>query len=106
MGVGYGLVQPILYDKTSYFAPNAEKSTEYFAFLLTCNYIGISMVPFIVEMFQAIFKQSHNASFAFILNGIILSVVTAVCFWKRKSFVVQAGVIPTAQTETSDSPSK
>lgn len=94
MGVGYGLVQPILYDKTSYFAPNAEKSTEYFAFLLTCNYIGISIVPFVVEFFEAIFHQSHNASFAFILNGIILAIVTAICFYKYRSFVVQAGVIP------------
>ncbi|MCH5318758.1 MAG: MFS transporter [Paramuribaculum sp.] len=100
MGVGYGLVQPILYDKTSYFAPNAAKSTEYFAFLLTCNYIGISIVPFVVEAFQAIFHQQHNASFAFILNGIILSVVTIVCFWKNRSFVLQAGVIP-GQTPTT-----
>lgn len=99
MGIGYGLVQPILYDKTSYFAPNAEKSTEYFAFLLTCNYIGISIVPFVVEFFGAITKQSHNPSFAFILNGIILAIVTVICILKNKSFVVQAGVIPSQSVQ-------
>lgn len=94
MGIGYGLVQPILYDKTSYFAPTDEKSTEYFAFLLTCNYVGISSVPFIVEFFGSFIKDSKDPSFPFILNGIILAVVTVVCFVKHRSFVVQAGVIP------------
>lgn len=94
MGIGYGLVQPILYDKTSYFAPNDEKSTEYFAFLLTCNYVGISSVPFIVEFFGTLLKDSTDPSFPFILNGIILALVTVVCFVKHRSFVVQAGVIP------------
>ena len=94
MGIGYGLVQPILYDKTSYFAPSDEKSTEYFSFLLTCNYVGISSVPFIVEFFGSFIKESTNPSFPFILNGIILALVTIVCFIKHRSFVVQAGVIP------------
>lgn len=94
MGVGYGLVQPILYDKTSYFAPNDEKSTEYFSFLLTCNYVGIASVPFIVEFFGTLLKDSADPSFPFLLNGIILAIVTIVCFVKHRSFVVQAGVIP------------
>lgn len=102
MGIGYGLVQPILYDKTSYFAPNDEKSTEYFSFLLTCNYVGISSVPFIVEFFGTVFKGSSDPSFAFILNGVILSIATVVCLLLHRSFVVQAGVIPRAQTGTAD----
>lgn len=97
MGIGYGLVQPILYDKTSYFAPTDEKSTEYFAFLLACNYVGISSVPFIVEFFGSIFKASSDPSFPFILNGAILAVVTIVCIFKHRSFVVQAGVVPESE---------
>lgn len=94
MGIGYGLVQPILYDKTSYFAPNDSKANEYFAFLLTCNYIGISSVPFIVEFFGSFIKGSNDPSFSYILNGIIVALLTIVCCIKHKSFVVQAGVIP------------
>lgn len=96
MGIGYGLVQPILYDKTSYFAPSDAKSNEYFAFLLTCNYVGISSVPFIVEFFGSFISDSKDPSFPFILNGVILAIVTIVCIIKHKSFVVQAGVIPEA----------
>lgn len=94
MGVGYGLVQPILYDKTSYFAPNDSKSTEYFAFLLTCNYVGISSVPFIVEFFGTFIKGSKDPSFPYILNAVILTILVVVVIIKHKSFVVQAGVIP------------
>lgn len=94
MGFGYGLVQPILYDKTSYFAPSDAKSTQYFAYLLTFNYVGISSVPFIVEFFGLFIKGSHDPSFSYILNGIILGVCAIVCIVMHKSFVVQAGVIP------------
>ena len=94
MGIGYGLVQPILYDKTSYFAPNDAKSTEYFAFLLTCNYVGISSIPFIVEFFGTFIKGSKDPSFPFILNAVILTLLVIVVIIKHKSFVVQAGVIP------------
>lgn len=94
MGIGYGLVQPILYDKTSYFAPNDAKSTEYFAFLLTCNYVGISSIPFIVEFFGTFIKGSKDPSFPFILNAVILTLLVIVVIIKHKSFVIQAGVIP------------
>ena len=102
IGAGYGLVQPILYDKTPYFAPNDTKSTEYFAFLLTCNYIGISIVPFIIEFLRAILKHSSGPNFAFIINGIILGIVTLICIFHYKSFVVQAGVIPTQEMVKDD----
>ena len=96
MGFGYGLVQPILYDKTSYFAPTDAKSTQYFAYLLTFNYIGISSVPFIVEFFRTFIYDPHPAShdFSYIINGIILAIVAVVTIVMHKSFVVQAGVIP------------
>ena len=94
MGFGYGLVQPILYDKTSYFAPTDQKATEYFSFLLACNYVGISSVPFIVELFEKLFKTSSDPSFPFVLNGIIMGLLAVGCFVAHRSFVVSAGVIP------------
>lgn len=94
IGLGYGLVQPILYDKTSYFAPNDAKSTEYFAILLTSSYIALSCIPFIVEFFGTFIKGNDDPSFPFILNGVILAILSIVVVVKHKSFVVQAGVIP------------
>lgn len=94
IGLGYGVIQPILYDKTSYFAPNDEKSTEYFAILLTSSYVALSCIPFIVEFFGTFIKGNDDPSFPFILNGVILGILSIVVIVKHKSFVVQAGVIP------------
>lgn len=87
MGLGYGVMQPIIYDKTSYVAPSAAKSTEYFSYLLTCNYIGISLVPFIVSGLSNLFNAHGNVNFSFIINGCITIILLGVAIWKRKSFV-------------------
>lgn len=94
LGLGYGVIQPILYDKTSYFAPNDAKSTEYFALLLTSTYIALSTIPFIVEFFGTFIKGNTDPSFPFILNGVIMTIMSVVVVVKHKNFVVQAGVIP------------
>lgn len=94
LGMGYGVIQPILYDKTSYFAPNDAKSTEYFALLLTSTYIALSTIPFIVEFFGTFIKGNTDPSFPFILNGVIMAILAIVVVVKHKNFVVQAGVIP------------
>ena len=94
LGLGYGVIQPILYDKTSYFAPNDAKATEYFALLLTSSYVALSCIPFIVEFFGAFIKGNEDPSFPFILNGVIMTILSIVVVAKHKNFVVQAGVIP------------
>ncbi|MCH5229921.1 MAG: MFS transporter [Muribaculaceae bacterium] len=97
LGLGYGVIQPVLYDKTSYFAPNDAKATEYFALLLTSSYIALSCIPFIVEFFGTFIKGNTDPSFPFILNGVIMAILAIVVVVKHKNFVVQAGVIPQAE---------
>lgn len=94
LGLGYGVIQPVLYDKTSYFAPNDAKATEYFALLLTSSYVALSCIPFIVEFFGTFIKGNTDPSFPFILNGVIMGILAIVVVVKHKNFVVQAGVIP------------
>lgn len=94
LGLGYGVIQPILYDKTSYFAPTDAKATEYFALLLTSSYIALSCIPFIVQFFGAFIKGDKDPSFPFILNGVLMAILALVVVVKHKNFVVQAGVIP------------
>lgn len=90
MGFGYGVVQPVIYDKTSYVAPTSADNTRYFSYLLTCNYIGISVVPFIIEGAEKIFNASSDPNFSFLFNGIIVAIVLILAIWKRKSFVFEA----------------
>ena len=90
MGFGYGVVQPVIYDKTSYVAPTSADNTRYFSYLLTCNYIGISVVPFIIEGAEKIFSATGDPNFSFLFNGIIVALVLVLAIWKRKSFVFEA----------------
>lgn len=90
LGLGYGIVQPLLYDKTSYIAPSNEKSTAYFSYLLTCNYVGISSVPFIVEGARKLLHAHANPDFSFIFSGFVLVAVLIVMFVRRNSFAVAA----------------
>lgn len=90
MGLGYGVVQPVIYDKTSYVAPTEKQSTSYFSYLLTCNYIGISVVPFIIGAAKRVFGATDDVNFSFLFNGIIIALVVVLAIWKRKSFVFEA----------------
>lgn len=90
MGFGYGVVQPVIYDKTSYVAPTPQRNTEFFSYLLTCNYIGISLVPFIIGAAKKLFDATADPNFSFIFNGCIVVLVLLLAIWKRRSFVFEA----------------
>lgn len=101
MGLGYGVVQPVLYDKTSYIAPTSAKSTAYFSYLLTCNYIGISIVPFIVGGAKRLFDAGSNPNFSFLFNAGVMAVILGLAIWKRRSFVFEADDTFAQTTPTS-----
>lgn len=87
MGFGYGIIQPAIYDKTAAVAPSAEKSTAYFSYLLICNYIGISIVPFVISTMKRVFEAESDINFSFIFNAGVMAVMLIVAFVKRHSLV-------------------
>ncbi len=88
-GVGYGIVQPLIYNKTTALAPSPEKSTRYFSYVFTGNYIAIAMVPFIVKGAAALFRTTTEAdpNFAFSFNVGVVALLLLVAFIWRKSYV-------------------
>lgn len=91
VGLGYGVIQPVIYNKTTYIAPNDAASTRYFSYLLTGNYIGIAMVPFLVDFMAKIFRMTADPNFAFILNGCVSVILLIIAIWCRKDFVFRIG---------------
>ena len=65
-GLSYGIIQPLIYDKTSDVAV-PQKVTLALAFVMAMNYVAILLCPFIVDAFQNLF-HSHSQTFAFWLN--------------------------------------
>lgn len=86
IGLGYGFFQPIIYNKTTRIAPDKTLSTKYFSYTLAGNYIALSIVPVVVELFQRVF-DNHTADFPYFLNAAILGILFIVGLLKYRSFV-------------------
>ena len=81
VGLGYGIIQPMLYDKTTQTAL-PQKTTLALAFVMMMNYLAILLYPFIVDFFQWVFHtQSHE--FPFIFN-LLITVVTLFWAYRRR----------------------
>lgn len=90
-GLGYGVIQPVVYNKTAEIAPSREASTKYFSYLLAGNYIGISITPFLIDFIAKIFHTTPNLNFAYISNGVFVAAYLAVALlFFRKSYIFDA----------------
>lgn len=88
MGFAYGTMQPIIYDKATYLAPNAKESSKYFSYVLAANYVGISLTPVIVSGMARLFEAQHDSNFSYILNGSIMILLLGFMLWKRRTYSV------------------
>lgn len=75
IGLGNGLAQPIFYTKATEVVVNDSKSTLSLAYLQVANYVAISLVPVITNMFMAMFDNQSN-----IFPFIMVTVMTAIVF--------------------------
>lgn len=88
VGFGYGVFQPLIYDKATQIVTDPAKSTLALAIVLAANYISISATPFIVDFFRNIFDPHRlDNAFPFVLNAILLAIFTVIVIIFRKSFV-------------------
>ena len=106
-GVGYGIVQPMIYNKTTALAPDPSKNTQYFAYVLTGNYIAIAAAPFFVKLVATLCHTTTEASpdFAIILAAVVTAAlfVISLLFLKGYAFKTdQAEPAAPARAETKD----
>ena len=89
VGFGYGVFQPLIYDKATQIVTEPAKATLALAIVLAANYISISATPFIVDGIRDLFAPVHNLynSFPFLLNSVLLCAFTVIVLIFRKSFV-------------------
>lgn len=85
VGLGYGVIQPMLYDKTTHTAL-PQKATMALAFVMMMNYLAILLYPFIIDFLQKLF-HTQSQEFPFIFN---LVITIATFFWaylRRDTFL-------------------
>lgn len=88
MGLGYGIIQPIIYDKAVETTSN-EKSTFALSMVLATNYFAVTVAPFVVDFFKYILHAQGNL-FPYLLNTIVTAVLllVSIIFIKRFTFAV------------------
>lgn len=73
VGLGYGIIQPMLYDKTTHTAL-PQKATMALAFVMMMNYLAILLYPFIIDFLQNLF-HTQSQEFPFVFN-LLITIVT------------------------------
>lgn len=85
MGFGYGLIQPIIYNKTVEAVFDDRRTTYALSLVLSVNYFTIAVTPLIVKTVQIMFHSSSNI-FPFYLNTVLGALFVIFIFIKRNSF--------------------
>ena len=85
-GLGYGICQPLIYDKASRAVSSDSKSTLALALVLSSNYIAIVAAPLIIDGLRNLLHAQSHQTFAFFVCFISLTVYTAISFICRKKF--------------------
>lgn len=86
VGLGYGIIQPLIYDKTVDTAI-PQKTTLALAFVMVMNYLAILLSPFITDFFQWIF-HTGSQEFPFIFNLCITILIMYWAYAKKEEFLV------------------
>ena len=68
-GLGYGVLQPLIYDRAANSSP-PNLSTLALSLVMAVNYLAILVAPFIIDGIDSLFHTTNHA-FAFLFNGIV-----------------------------------
>ena len=83
IGLGYGCMQPIIYDKTS--TSTAESHATFaLALVMAMNYMAIITYPFILEILQGIFSTDASY-FPFLFSTILAGIFAVFTYFKRNT---------------------
>ncbi len=84
IGLGYGIMQPIIYDKTA-ASVTPTHATYALSLVMVMNYVAIITYPFILEGVSDIFRASSSSCFPFIFSIVIAIAFTIFAFFRRNT---------------------
>jgi len=85
-GLGYGVMQPLIYDKAAIIAP-PHLATQALSIVMAANYTAIILCPFIIDLARKLL-HAHSENFGFALNAVIAAITTIVVIFKGKDFAL------------------
>lgn len=81
-GLGYGVMQPVVYDKAATNAP-PRLSTLALSLVMVVNYLAILVAPFILDAINDVLHVSHHRD-AYLVNGVITLILAVVTLFMLK----------------------
>ena len=85
-GVGYGVLQPIIYDKAAIITP-PDMATKALSVVMMVNYVAVVVCPFVVDFVAKITGQNRS-TFPFVASAVLVAMVALLAIILRKSFVL------------------
>lgn len=85
MGLGYGIIQPVIYNKTAQVAVKKKYSTLALSWVMCMNYLSVALAPVIVDSIRSLFNTDSNV-FPFYLNACLCGLFSLYVFFGRKLF--------------------
>ncbi|MEG0011391.1 MAG: MFS transporter [Muribaculaceae bacterium] len=86
MGFGYGIFQPLIYNKTAEVAIDKRHNTLALSWVMSMNYLAIATTPLIIDAIRKLFDTQSNI-FPFYLNAILGIIFIIIILLNRNSFV-------------------
>lgn len=86
VGFGYGIIQPLIYDKAAIIAP-PQLATKALSIVMAANYTAIILCPFIINAARKLFAN-QTEQFGFLFNGVLAAIVTLIAFIGKKDFAL------------------
>lgn len=87
MGFGYGIYQPVIYNKATLTVTSPKKSTLALSIVLVANYTAIALAPVIIDGLRSVMHGNAIIAFAFKLNFFLTLAFAVLVVMKRNSFV-------------------
>lgn len=91
VGAGYGIMQPLFYNKAAVLSPTTNASTRTLSLVMTASYFGTAVAPLIMTGIKDLFHLPGHV-FAFWLGAIILAIPLILCLIIRNSYVFYASL--------------
>lgn len=85
-GAGYGIMQPIVYDKAATIAP-PRSATLALSFVMAMNYLAVMVCPFIVDLLRRLF-HTHSDRFPFFFNAALVLAAALLTYRRRGTFTL------------------
>ncbi len=85
-GYGYGIMQPVIYDKAATIAP-PQSATLALSCVMAMNYLAVMICPFVVDLFRK-FLHIHGEHFPFLFNAVLVLVVAVITWRWRRNFTL------------------